>query len=82
MAAAKILIVDDDAMMLGMVYRMLNRRNYDVVSASSPRQAVEIVRTCLFVDVVISDFYMPVMTGGELISMLYWTVKSLLAKAS
>jgi CheY-like chemotaxis protein len=65
--AAKILLVDDDSTMLGVVGAILNRHRHKVLSARSPREALEIVGRGELVDVVVSDFYMPELNGGELI---------------
>jgi CheY-like chemotaxis protein len=65
--AAKILVVDDDPIILGAVTTILNGRHHAVVPASGPREALQIVRHGELVDVVVSDFYMPELNGGELI---------------
>ena len=69
MEAAKILVVDDDSIMLGVVDAMLNRHRYryKVLPVCDPREALQIVRHGELVDVVVSDFYMPELNGGELI---------------
>jgi CheY-like chemotaxis protein len=65
--AAKILVVDDDSIMLEAVCAILNRHHHKVLPACGPREALEIVRHGELVDVVVSDFCMPVLNGGELI---------------
>jgi DNA-binding NtrC family response regulator len=64
--ATKILVVDDDSTMLGVVGAILNRHRYKVLPACGPREALEIVRHGELVDVVVSDFYMPELNGGKL----------------
>jgi DNA-binding NtrC family response regulator len=67
MAAARILVVDDDLMMLGAVSGMLRRAGYEVLPADGPRQALEIVRNNSAVDLVVSDISMPEMPGPQLV---------------
>jgi len=45
MATARVLIVDDDADLLEAACGLLCLRNYEVISASSPRSALEIVKS-------------------------------------
>jgi DNA-binding NtrC family response regulator len=66
-AAARILVVDNDAGMLGAVTGILNRRGFDVFPASTPHQALDIARTASRLDLVISDLWMSEMQGGALI---------------
>jgi DNA-binding NtrC family response regulator len=67
-AAARVLVVDDDALMLASVSRMLSRQGYDVLPASGPRQALEIVRTPPPIQLILSDIAMPEMPGTRLVS--------------
>ena len=53
--------------MLAAVSQLLIRRGYHVLSASGPRQALEIVRTQTPIQLVLSDIEMPEMRGTELI---------------
>ena len=64
---ASVLVVDDNAVMLAAVSQLLIRRGYHVLSASGPRQALEIVRTQTPIQLVLSDIEMPEMRGTELI---------------
>ena len=59
---ARVLVVDDDAVMLASVSRMLSRQGYEVLPAS-PRQALEIVRTPPPVQLILSDLEMPEIRG-------------------
>jgi DNA-binding NtrC family response regulator len=70
-AAARVLVVDDDAMMLASVSKMLSRQGYDVLPASGPRQALEIVRTTPPIQLILSDIAMPEMRGTQLISEVF-----------
>jgi DNA-binding NtrC family response regulator len=67
-AAARVLVVDDDAMMLASVSRMLSRQGYEVLPVSGPRQALEIVRTPRRVQLILSDVAMPEMRGTQRVS--------------
>ena len=55
-------------MMLASVSRMLSRQGYEVLPASGPRQALEIVRTPPPVQLILSDLEMPEMRGTHLVS--------------
>jgi DNA-binding NarL/FixJ family response regulator len=67
MATARLLIVDDEPEILSFVSRVLKNR-YEVISASSPRNALEIVRTKSAIDLVLSDVEMPEMRGPDLLN--------------
>jgi DNA-binding NtrC family response regulator len=67
-AATRVLVVDDDAMMLASVSKMLSRQGYEVVPASGPRHALEIVGTPPPVQLILSDIAMPEMRGTRLLS--------------
>jgi DNA-binding NtrC family response regulator len=60
--AAPILFVDDDAMVLGMVKATLESEHLDVVTCSSPLQALALLPDRDF-SVIISDHKMPEMMG-------------------
>ena len=66
-----VLVVDDDAVMLASVSRMLTRQGYEVLSAPGPRQALEIVRTPPPVQLILSDIAMPEMRGTQLVSEVF-----------
>ena len=70
-AAARVLVVDDDAMMLASVSEMLRRQGYEVLPASGPRQALEIVSTPPPVQLILSDIAMPEMRGTQLVSEVF-----------
>ena len=67
MSTARILVVDDNAVMLDAISRMLRAKGYEVLSAGGPRQALEIVRDSPSIHVVIADFLMPDMQGTQLV---------------
>jgi DNA-binding NtrC family response regulator len=68
MAAVRVLVVDDDALMLATVSRMLSGQGYEVISSVGPRQALEIIRTLPPIQTVVSDIGMPEMLGTQLMS--------------
>ena len=61
----RILIVDDDAAVLEMLTRALSSL-YDVAAAHDGPEALSLAETQT-VDLVITDYLMPIMTGDELI---------------
>ncbi|MBN2319958.1 MAG: response regulator [Acidobacteria bacterium] len=66
MITARALIVDDDETILRVVSAYLNRNDaYEVLTASSPQAALEIVRSAP-VDLLISDIMMPGILGTRL----------------
>ena len=67
MALARILLVDDDEIYVNAMTRLMIRRGYEVVSATRPSQALEIVKNSPQFDVVVSDVTMPEMCGTELV---------------
>jgi DNA-binding NtrC family response regulator len=66
-AAARVLIVDDEEFYLDTLSRRLHREGYDVLSASGPREALELIRTSAPIDVVLSDIQMPEVHGTDLV---------------
>ena len=64
--ADKILFVDDDANLLSGLQRTL-RRQFDVVTANGPEQALGTLKTQGPFGVIVSDFKMPLMNGVELL---------------
>jgi DNA-binding NtrC family response regulator len=70
-AVARVLVVDDDAMMLASVSKMLSRQGYEVLPAFRSRKALEIVRTPPPVQLILSDVAMPEMRGTQLVSEVF-----------
>jgi PAS domain S-box-containing protein len=65
----RILLVDDDVALVGLVAEMLESLGYRVTAASSAAQALEIFRANRGgFDLVMSDQTMPFMTGAELLA--------------
>jgi CheY-like chemotaxis protein len=61
------MVVDDDPMMMDVLVRILRRENYELVTALSGPEALEKAGDAsLPIDLLITDFAMPVMKGHEL----------------
>ncbi|MGA3260270.1 MAG: response regulator [Bryobacteraceae bacterium] len=67
MSAPKVLVVDDEPAILGMISKALATRGYEVHAASGPKQALEIAQAMPSFDLVVSDVIMPEMCGPELV---------------
>lgn len=67
MATTRLLIVDDEELLLDALSRMLSKAGYEVLAANRPRQALEIIKKEAPIDLVISDTAMPEMRGTELV---------------
>jgi CheY-like chemotaxis protein len=65
----KILCVDDEPFILTLLTRILTIEGYLVFTALTPTRALEIIET-ESVDLVISDYLMPELTGTELIRLI------------
>lgn len=64
--AYRVLLVDDEINVLNALRRVFRQENYQIVTAVSAVEALELLRTGSF-HLVISDFMMPGMTGAELL---------------
>lgn len=64
--AARVLVVDDERLLLRAFQRVLTRAGYAVTTTASPRRALELIRSEPF-DVIVSDVRMPDMDGVELL---------------
>ncbi|WP_174273382.1 PAS domain-containing hybrid sensor histidine kinase/response regulator [Sphingomonas bacterium] len=68
--AAKVLLVDDEELVRSATADMLRDLGYLVTEVGSGTQALSAIRSGIDVDVLVSDYLMPGMTGGELINEL------------
>ena len=66
---ARILVVDDDGLVLKGAGRVLQRAGHEVWESTSPKTALHLLEH-VSVDVVITDVYMPGMNGVELVRRL------------
>ena len=64
-SSGRVLLVDDDTLVLSTAAPMLEDLGYEVVTAGSGREAVELVRSGRAVDLVITDQVMPGLTGVD-----------------
>lgn len=67
LASHRILLVDDDPLVIASTASLLDDLGQRVVEATSGQRALEILREATPVDVLITDYAMPGMTGLELI---------------
>jgi len=66
----RILVVDDDRLVLLNTTAMLEELGHSVVEAGSAKEALQRLRSTAGVDLVITDHAMPEMTGAELVGTL------------
>ena len=66
MKRLRILVVDDDKAVLKSTLRMLDDLGYATASAKSGSEALRVLASNQEIDVVLADFAMPEMSGGEL----------------
>jgi CheY-like chemotaxis protein len=69
MSAAAVLFVDDEPHLLEGITRSL-RTHFDIRTASSPAEGLQIVKTCGPFAVVVSDMRMPEMNGAQFLSQV------------
>jgi CheY-like chemotaxis protein len=62
----RVLVVDDDKAVLRSTVRMLDVLGYATVSAESGSEALRLLASNQEIDLVLADFAMPEMSGGEL----------------
>ncbi|MCB0368458.1 MAG: response regulator, partial [Bdellovibrionales bacterium] len=59
----KILCIDDEPFILTLLSRILTIEGYSVLTALTPTKAIEIVDNEDSIDLIISDYLMPEITG-------------------
>ena len=67
----QVLVVDDDAMVAAGTAAMIEDLGHSVIQAESASRALELLSTRPSIDVVITDYAMPLMTGGELAAEIH-----------
>jgi len=72
-----ILLVDDDPEVLRTTGSLLQKLGYQVISRPDAMSALSALREGAQVDLVITDYQMPEMTGAELIAELRRTMQDL-----
>ena len=68
MARPKIMLVDDEKLILNALQRSLRREGYEIVLASCGPEALEYLKNDPDVAIIVSDYRMPKMTGLELLT--------------
>ncbi len=66
MAVVRILVVDDEGLVLSATSRMLESVGFEVESATSGLEALEVLAQSGAIDLVLTDVNMPGMSGVEL----------------
>jgi CheY-like chemotaxis protein len=66
----RILVVDDDELVLENTVAMLEDLNHEVLRAATPFAAIDILDSRSDIDLVLTDQAMPVMTGTQLIEVI------------
>jgi len=66
-AAARVLFVEDDAVLAAVVTRHLRARGHDARTAGSSEEAVELIRTGFRPTVVLLDINLPSASGWDLL---------------
>jgi signal transduction histidine kinase/CheY-like chemotaxis protein len=69
----RILVVDDDKAVLRTTQRLLDALGYSVVPAANGGEALRMIADGLEIELVLSDFAMPEMTGIELAKSIHTT---------
>jgi CheY-like chemotaxis protein len=69
-SCCRVMVVDDDPLILSSTAAMLEDLGHTVIEASSAIGALEILRAEAKVDVVVTDYAMPRMTGLELAAII------------
>jgi CheY-like chemotaxis protein len=66
-ARRRVMVVDDDHMMMDVLVRILQRENYELITASSgPEALTKVASENTPIDLLITDYAMPEMKGHEL----------------
>ncbi|MCW7489101.1 PAS domain-containing protein [Leptospira meyeri] len=71
-----VMVIDDNETNLYVIHEMLNYKGIRVDGYRSPKEALEVIRSGTFYDVIISDFNMPEMNGLDFIENLLKTIES------
>lgn len=66
----KILLVDDINANLIMLKRLLSNNGYEVITQTNPLLALDMLSNDTSIDVVVTDYMMPELKGGEFLRML------------
>ncbi len=67
----RVLVVDDDAMVAAGTAAMIEDLGHSVIEVESARRALDVLSAQLDIDIVITDYAMPGMTGSELAAEIH-----------
>jgi CheY-like chemotaxis protein len=67
---ARVLVVDDDRIVLSLVQHRLERSGHEVIGVSSPQKALEMILAGDLPDIAVLDVSMPEISGIELLQTL------------
>jgi len=70
-SSLRVLVVDDDAMVAAGTAGMIEDLGHSVIETDSAASALELLKTHPNIDVVITDYSMPGMTGGDLAAEIH-----------
>src|SRR5690606_702234 len=63
---SRVLVIDDDAVLLRTTVQLLLREGHDVMGESRPRRGIEIARSWR-PSVILLDYFMPEMNGDDVV---------------
>ncbi len=63
----RVLIIDDDTQVRGMIYKMLNEEGHEILVAANGEEGMQIIKSEPEIDLVITDLIMPEKEGIETI---------------
>jgi CheY-like chemotaxis protein len=70
---ARLLLLDDDPVVLRLLQGMCTQHDHETVTANSVKQALKVLETDPYIDLVIADVYMPNATGVDLLRTVQQT---------
>jgi two-component system chemotaxis response regulator CheY len=73
----KILVTDDSASIRGFIRGLLEEANYYVLEASDGKEGIEVFKKEGNIDLIVTDIYMPIKSGLELVVELKEEFKNL-----
>lgn len=74
---ARILLVEDEEMLLQTVKKVLTRHGYEVIGVNSPNEALKYIEECEQIDLLITDIIMPELNGRQLAARILSKQKNL-----
>jgi CheY-like chemotaxis protein len=65
----RMLVIDDEALVLSSVRRIFGEEGYEVVTTDDPRKGLEMAQESRY-DVILCDWRMPQLDGTDVVEML------------